>query len=389
MAGGGMMYQQIAQGVGALGQGAIGAISAQKAARAQDEGIKEWQKHLDEIVSSYQEGFDPYWTFVDPLADPGVGGVTEDILLSLGQPSGGAGLRGGPWSQALSMLSAMGPDAEMADAVKAMGYRNAKEMRNAQIEWEEEQARFLEESEATRQAVREGRFAGYENLAQMLSDFPLPTRAGIESERGIQEESLYAEIARDRALEEARILEAANAGNYNPAGQLGQLSDVVSLMREQARGDAISRALGIITGQVEAAGGAIQGLQGGLLPAQQAGLNLAQMRSGALTSLGQIAANQAMSVNQLQAEYDTNALLAQIGFPTEYLRGQNEAMKWLTQGQSWSDAVGKMTQNSGSQNQQSSQPTSIPYSSPGSSSGPATSGTGWGNYLSYMSPTTR
>lgn len=376
--------------------------AAKKAAEAQEEGMKDWQEQLDQLVAEYQASFDPIWTFVDPLADPGMGGITEDVLLSLGQPSGGAGLRGGPMSQAKSIQSAMGPDAELGSAARQLGYSSLKALKKAQEDWEAEQARFIEESEATRQAVREGRFAGYENLAQMLTDFPLPTRQGIEGERGLQEQAIYAEIARDRALEEQSILEAANAYGYNPAGQLGQLSDATTLLREQGRADAITRALQIITGEVDAAGGAIQGLQSGLLPATNAGLNLAQMRTGALTSMGQIAANQAMSVNNLQNARDAAGLMAKLGFPLEYMLGQNQANLYNTQGtimgesldvsrdiSDWTSVVGAVGGMGGGGGGSGSQP----YTSAlqgggggGSTSGPATSGTGWGNYLSYESP---
>ena len=315
--------------------------AAKKAAEKQEEGIKDWQERLNELVAGYGTADEDYlWTYVDPLADPAMTGLTNEIMLMLGQPGAPDTGRGGPKAQAMSMASAMGYgvpgdetfDEGYAKAAKSLGFKNKKALKRAQEEWEAQQAEWASQTEGTRQDILQGRLGGYQNLAQMLQDFPVPTEQGFQDERGVQFQALMAEIDLARKREQERILESANTGNYNPAGILGMLSDRMAVQEAQAQANSISRALEIITGKTAAAGNAISSLQSGLLPAVQAGGNLAQLRSGALGNVGGIAANQANTFNQIQSAEETTRLLSQLGFPSELLLGMNAAELAATQG---------------------------------------------------------
>ena len=377
----------------------VSMAAAKKAADEQEDAIKKWHKRLQQLAGELDLTTDPEWVFVDPLAHYGNALTTNEIALMLGQPGGTPGARGGPLSQAYSIAGGMGYDVSdknkrkkgIAAAAKAMGYSGTSELNSAQAEWEREQGAWASAMEPTRRLIQQGRAGGYENLAAILQDFPTPTRAGIEAERGIHEDALYAEIARDRQLEDAAIMEAANAYGMNPAGPVGQLAERTTLMREQARADAITRALEIITGQVNAAGGAVSGLQAGLLPAVEASLALGGQQTEGMATLGRNAAAQMNAINQIRSNenmaQEMTKFMAELGFPVDLLLGQNQANMYATQGaimsesvdldQDVNNAISWYSSLRGGQNTSQGGGYAGNVLQGGNRSGPATTGQGW------------
>ena len=55
-------------------------LAAERAANRQEEGIEEWQEHLEQLLADYGTADEDYlWTYVDPLADPAMAGVTNEV----------------------------------------------------------------------------------------------------------------------------------------------------------------------------------------------------------------------------------------------------------------------------------------------------------------------
>jgi hypothetical protein len=289
----------------------------------------------------------------------------------------------------------MDPDQEgnMARAAQLLGFDNVDELQRAQHEWEEEYAQSVEDTEELREAIREGRYQGYENIAQMAADFPMPTEEEFEAERETQFAALLEEIQLAREREEQQILQTAQVMGTNPAGALGRLGEATALQEAQAQTNATLRALGIQQSRVGTAAQGLGGLQSALnMPLQLAG-QTAGLATAGMESLGSLAARQMDAYNQrfmtmLGADYNLSTI------PFDYMRGLNEAQFYSTAGETlanmWQQigaAVGDIGGGQGGTQAPSSVPSTLsPAPSAAAQFGPAVGGRGWPGYAASFGP---
>jgi hypothetical protein len=115
----------------------------------------------------------------------------------------------------------------------------------------------------------------------------------------------------------------------NPGTAHAEITRQMQLERNQAQADATMTAMAVLGGMTDASQSAISGLTAGLSQPTAQAMQMAAIAQEGQRTLGQLAAGQQDAINrtyaQLIGQKAAGTLNAQLGFPTEYLQGLNQA----------------------------------------------------------------